>query len=102
MDKIGKLLLKQMADKGLAGTAVASQICFHANEMADGRFSATSYSRGVLKLSVADSIDAGEVQMESEKIVDCVNKKIGRKIVQRIRIVQGYQNANIKNPHRVS
>lgn len=91
MEKIGKLLLKQMADKGLAGTAVASQICFYADELADGRFSATSYSRGVLKLSVADSIDAGEVQMESEKIIEYVNKKIGRQIVQKIRIIQASQ-----------
>lgn len=79
--------MKVMAEKGLAGAACASQICFYANELGKERFDAVSYSQGVLKLSVADSIDAGEVQMESEKIIDYCNNKIGRNLVKRIRIV---------------
>jgi hypothetical protein len=87
MDKVGNYLMKVMADKGLGGAAVSSQICFYAQEYGKGSFKVISYSRGVLKLSVADSIDAGEVQMMSEEIVDHVNGKIGRKMVKRIRIV---------------
>lgn len=87
MDKVGKYLMKVMADKGLAGAAVSSQICFYAQEYGKGSFEVISYSQGVLKLSCKDSIDAGEVQMMSEEIVDHVNKKIGRKMVKRIRII---------------
>jgi len=87
MDKIDKILLPVMAKKGLGGAAVSSQICFYANEWGKDRFDAISYSRGVLKLSVRDSIDAGEVQMESEGIISYVNSKMGRDIVKRIRIV---------------
>ena len=87
MDKIDKILLPVMAKKGLGGAAVSSQICFYANEWGKDRFDAISYSRGVLKLSVRDSIDAGEVQMESEEIISYVNSKMGRDIVKRIRIV---------------
>jgi len=87
MEKLKKLLLPVMADKGLAGAAVSSQICFYANEWGKDRFDAISYSRGVLKLSVRDSIDAGEVQMESEEIISYVNSKMGREIVKRVRIV---------------
>ena len=76
-----------MAKKGLGGAAVSSQICFYANEWGKDRFDAISYSRGVLKLSVRDSIDAGEVQMESEGIISYVNSKMGREIVKRVRIV---------------
>ena len=76
-----------MVKKGLGGAAVSSQICFYANEWGKDRFDAISYSRGVLKLSVRDSIDAGEVQMESEGIISYVNSKMGRDIVKRIRIV---------------
>ena len=79
--------MKVMADKGLAGAAVSSQICFYATEYGKGSFEVISYSRGVLKLSVADSIDAGEVQMMSEEITNYVNAKIRRKMVKRIRIV---------------
>jgi len=78
-----------MADKGLAGAAVSSQVCFYADEYGKGSFTAISFSRGVLKLSVADSIDAGEVQMMSEEIIDHVNKKIKRALVKKIRIVCG-------------
>ena len=87
MDKIDKILLPVMVKKGLGGAAVSSQICFYANEWGKDRFDAISYSRGVLKLSVRDSIDAGEVQMESEGIISYVNSKMGRDIVKRIRIV---------------
>ena len=87
MEKLKKLLLPVMAKKGLGGAAVSSQICFYANEWGKDRFDAISHSRGVLKLSVRDSIDAGEVQMESEGIISYVNSKMGRDIVKRIRIV---------------
>ncbi len=87
MDKVGKYLMKVMAKKGLAGAAVSSQICFYAQEYGKGSFEIISYSRGVLKLCCKDSIDAGEVQMMSDEIISHVNKKIGRQIVKRIRII---------------
>ena len=87
MEKIQRILLPVMAKKGLGGAAVSSQICFYANEWGKDRFDAISFSKGVLKLSVRDSIDAGEVQMESERIIKYVNSKMGREIVKRIRIV---------------
>jgi len=87
MDKVSKILMPVMAKKGLGGAAISSQICFYANELGKDRFDAISFSKGVLKLSVRDSIDAGEVQMESEKIIEYVNGKMGRQIVKRIRIV---------------
>ena len=90
MDKIDKILLPVMAKKGLGGAAVAAQICFYASEYGKGSFEATSFSRGVLKLSCRDSIDAGEVQMMSEEIIGYVNKKIGKNIVTRIRLVNSY------------
>jgi hypothetical protein len=87
MDKISKILMPVMVKKGLGGAAVSSQICFYASEYGKGSFVATSFSKGVLKLSCADSIDAGEVQMMSEEIITHVNNKIGKNIVSRIRIV---------------
>lgn len=89
MDKIDKILMPVMAKKGLGGAAVSSQICFYASQCGKDLFEAVSYSKGVLKLVCEDSIDAGEVQMETENIIDYVNKKMGRDIVKRIRIVNG-------------
>lgn len=90
MDRIDKILMPVMVRKGLGGAAVASQICFFASEYGKGSFEATSFSKGVLKLSCKDSIDAGEVQMMSEEIITHVNKKVGKTIVSKIRI----QNTN--------
>lgn len=87
MDKIDKILMPVMVKKGLGGAAVASQICFYASEYGTGSFEATSFSKGVLKLSCKDSMVAGEVQMMSDQIIDFVNKKMGKEIVSRIRIV---------------
>ncbi len=87
MEKLGNILISSMSKKGLGGAAVSSQICFYATEIGKGAFTATSFTRGILKLSCVDSLDAGEVQMMSEEIIDYVNKKVKRDIVKRIRIV---------------
>jgi hypothetical protein len=87
MDKVGKILMGVMAKKGLAGAAVSSQICFYSDEYGKGHFTTISYSKGVLKLLASDSIDAGEIQMMSEEILSYVNKKIGRTVAKKIRIM---------------
>jgi len=87
MDKVEKLLLKNMSKKGLGGAAVSSQICFYAREWSKGRFSTVSYSRGTLKVAVSNSSLAQELDMEKEKLMKHINKKINRSIVKKVRIV---------------
>jgi len=87
MEKVSKILLRRLADKGLAGVAISSQLCYFADEWSKGRFKSISFSRGILKVSVRSSAASQEISMEEEKLVEFLNKKIGREIVKRVRIV---------------
>ena len=87
MEHIGKHLLRVMAKRGLAGVAISSQLCYFADGWSKGRFKAISFSRGTLKVSVRSSAAGQEISMEEEKLVEFLNKKTGREIVKRVRIV---------------
>ena len=87
MDKVGNLLLKSLSKRGLAGTAISAEICYFADEWGKSRFKSISFSRGVLKVSVRSSAAAQELSMDEEKLIKHLNKKIGREIVKRVRIM---------------
>lgn len=87
MEKIDKLLLSTMIKKGLGDPALGALVCFWAKEWAKTRFEPISFSRGILKVSVRSSAAASELQIIEEDLIDYLNKKAGRKIVRRIRIM---------------
>ena len=87
MEKLDKILRESLAKKGFAGTAESAQICFYAGKWEKMRLTPISFSKGTLKVSVMSSSEASELQMQSEELIDFLNKKIGRKIVRYLRIV---------------
>lgn len=87
MDKLDKFLRPALAKRGLLGAATSAEVCFLADKWGNGRFSAISFSGGILKLSVASSAAASELQMEEENLVQFLNSKIGRESVKSVRIV---------------
>lgn len=87
MDKLDKFLRPALAKRGLLGAATSAEVCFVADKWGNGRFSAISFSKGILKLSVRSSAAASELSMESENLIRFLNEKIGRKSVESVRIV---------------
>ncbi len=87
MEKLDKILKHRLAERGLSKTAESAQICFLVEKWGDGHCQPISFSKGVLKVSAISSSEASELQMNSEKLIDFLNKKIGKNIVQRLRIV---------------
>ncbi|MFA5926712.1 MAG: DciA family protein [Patescibacteria group bacterium] len=87
MKKIGEFIFSSMAKKGLIKETVGAQICFYAESWGKYPFRSVSFSRGILKVSVTSSSAAQELQMKEEEIIEYLNKKIGRKIVKGVRIV---------------
>ena len=87
MDKLDKFLRPALAKKGLLGAATSAEICFLAQDWGKGRFEPISFSKGVLKVSVASSSSASELQMESDNLIEYLNKKIGREVVKSVRII---------------
>jgi len=64
----------------------AAEICDSARTLARGRFDVVSYRQGLLTVAVRNSGEAANLQLESQKIIDNINKKCGRIAVRNIRI----------------
>lgn len=63
----------------------AAEVCDTARSLAQGRFEVVSYKQGLLTLAVSNSSEAGNLQIESQKIIDDINTKIGQEKVKNIR-----------------
>lgn len=61
---------------------VAARICYEAEKL---DLNPISFSDGVLTLSVKNSSEASELQFKKSEILEKINKKIGRNIVEKIR-----------------
>ncbi|MFA6082472.1 MAG: hypothetical protein WC773_03625 [Patescibacteria group bacterium] len=62
MDDIKELLLKRMNQHHLGSEAIASQVCYSINQIAEGRFEAIRYKNGVLTVTVPSSSAASDLQ----------------------------------------
>ena len=63
----------------------AAEVCDAARLLANGRFEVISFRQGLLTLSVSNSSQAANLQMETQKIIDKINTKIGQEKVREIR-----------------
>lgn len=76
-----------LAGKGLSQSAESAMICFWAKEWANTRFDPISFSRGILKVSVRSASAASELQMREEELLEYLNKRVGKKLIKRLRIM---------------
>lgn len=63
----------------------AANVCDSARALANGRFTIVSFRTGLLTLSVSSPAEMQNLQSDSEEIISEVNKKLGRKLVEKIR-----------------
>ena len=85
MDNISKFLKHNSKFQRLAGPLRAAQICDTARGLADGRFDVLSFKDGLITLRVSSAPAAADLQLQSQKIINSINEKVGQKFVQRIR-----------------
>ncbi|HOX41635.1 MAG TPA: DciA family protein [bacterium] len=87
MDRIGDILAKSLAKRGLKKTTESAQICFYAEKWGKGLITPISFSGGILKVSVSSSSAASEIQLRSEECLDFINEKLKKRTVRSIRII---------------
>lgn len=85
MDKIDKFLDRSPKYKSLQKPLEAARVCDAARALANGRFAIVSFKNGLLTVGVANSMEAAEIQSESQKIVKTINEKLGQELVKRLR-----------------
>jgi hypothetical protein len=64
----------------------AANVCDIARLLSRGRFEVVSFKQGLLTISVSNSSEAANLQMENQKLIDEINTKIGRMAIQDIRL----------------
>lgn len=69
----------------LSGPLKAARVCEQARVAANGRFNVLSFRDGLLTVGVKNSGEAANLQLESNQIIDNINKELGEEIVKRLR-----------------
>lgn len=85
MQKINKILAHNPRYGRYKKPLEAAGICEAARGLSRGRFEVVSFNNALLTLSVKNSSEAANLQAESQNLIDELNKKIGKKAVERIR-----------------
>lgn len=80
-----KILPQRTSHYGLNKATQASQICFIADTVAEGRYRSISFSNNVLTLEVKNSIIAQKIQSNSQSIINNINNKLGAQAVKKIK-----------------
>ena len=85
MDKIGRILGGESRLKRFQKPLEAANVCAAGATCVDARYSIISFKNGLLAVGVKSSAEAANLQMKSGQILECINTKLGKEIVKRIR-----------------
>jgi len=89
MDKIKKIIRRNLKYKRFQKPLEAAGICEAARIVAEGRFNIISYKNGLLTAACESSAAAANLQAESSDLIEKINSKIGEKKVEKIRFKIG-------------
>jgi predicted nucleic acid-binding Zn ribbon protein len=89
MDNISKFISHNSKYQRLSGPLRAAQVCDTARSLANDRFTVLSFKDGLLTLSTQSSAATANLQIESQKIIQSINDKLGQEFVKKIRFKIG-------------
>jgi len=89
MERIDKIIKDTLYKKPIGKATRSAMICFYAEEWGKGRFRAISFSTGVLKLLAPSPIEAMELDIVRDDLIDYLNQKLKSRTVKRVMIKQG-------------
>ena len=84
MDKIDKLLDKQLNRNNLKTTAQSAFVCHVAGELSAGSYNIISFRDGILAIKAKNNIEAFELSTKFQEIIAKINEKLGSNLVKRI------------------
>jgi len=85
MEDIKNIIGRQSKLKRLQKPLEAAYICKIADSLALDRYGAISFKNGLLTVGVSSNLAAANLQVESSKIIERINQKVGKNKVKRIR-----------------
>lgn len=84
MDLIKRFIDNNPKLQRFAKPLEAASVCDIARTVANGRFEIISYSEGLLRLGVKNPNQSMELQAESSKIIQEINRQIGEEIIKKL------------------
>ena len=85
LDKISRIIGHNDKLKRIQKPLEAAAICEAARSVASGRFGIQSFKNGLLTLEVTTSAAAANLHAQQSQIIDEINKKLGKDIVEKVR-----------------
>lgn len=78
--------LKALKIRSIWQETISKYIDKHGLKISPKQIKAISFRMGVLRVSVPNNIYASEVRLNSREFILGINKKIGRRVVEKIRV----------------
>ena len=85
IENINKILSGQSRFKRFQKPMEAARVCEAGTSCVEPRGKALSFKDGLLTVEVSSSASAANMQMESAEILECINKKLGQDLVQKLK-----------------
>lgn len=63
----------------------AAKVCEEARKQAHARYEVISFRDGLLTIGIKNSSQAMEIQMQSQNIIEGINRELGKEMVKKIR-----------------
>jgi hypothetical protein len=102
MEDLKKIITQSIKKRGLKKTLEGPLVCFYCAEWPGQPFTPISYANGVLKVSVASSPAAAELQMVESELKEFLNKKTAKQTVRQVRIIVGSEGQRTRGPEKNS
>lgn len=86
MKKISQILPARLKHYNLDKAATSALVCNTALEISQSKFVPVSFRDGLLTLRVENSQQSVQLRFKTPQIIEEINYKLGRKVVQKLRI----------------
>lgn len=83
-EPISQILKTSGQQKNSAGLFESARIVFVANKISEDRFEAMTFREGRLFIRAKNAPTAANLRLESGKIINKINRELGKKIVERL------------------
>ncbi len=85
MEEINKIINRVANRRNLTKICDSSYICFVFNQLFKDKYKAVAYKAGDIYLESANSLESQEIYFKQRQILEQLNQKIGKKLVNRIK-----------------
>ncbi|MCL5795622.1 MAG: DUF721 domain-containing protein [Patescibacteria group bacterium] len=85
MENINKIIHRVANSRNLNKVCDSSYVCFVFNELFKKQYKAVAYKSGDIYLESSDSLESQEIYFKQRQILEKLNQKLGKKLVNRIK-----------------